>query len=388
MATHSNRARFNRAHFNHAGMSITPPSVVAAMRAHLDLEDQLGGYEAAAAAAEAIDEVPLQLARLIGASAPEVSAAESATRAWEMVLWPAADALDFSAGDRIVIDQFSYATVYSSLMRLAVSRGVEIVVAPALADGSVDRDGLTGLVDDRVRMVVVTHMPTHLGTVTDVADIGRRLDGSAVTYVVDVSQTLGQLPVDVGVIGCDIAFAPGRKFLRAPRSTALLYVRASLAQRLVPLVPPFGSVDPAAPGTFDLPAGLRRFDLFEYSVAARLGLGEAARLAVEVGLECIAAQMAVRSRQVIGVLDDIAGVERTGTDADVGIISFVHHDVEATDVQAQLASRGVSVWINTAGGAPIDAAVRGRFPSVRVSPHHITTDDDIDRLDQALRALT
>jgi len=369
-------------------MSVTPRSVVAAMRAHLDLEDELGGYEAAVAAANAIDRVPQQLAQLIGATADEVCATESASRAWELALWPTADALDLSGGDRVVIDQFSYATVYSSLARLASSREVEIVVAPALDDGSVDPDGLIGLIDDRTRMVVVTHMPTHLGTVTDVADIGRRLQGSDAVYVVDASQTIGQRRVDVSEIGCDIAFAPGRKFLRAPRSTGLLYVRRWLAERLVPLVPPFGSVDPAAPGSFDLPTGMRRFDLFEYAVAARLGLGEAARLAVEIGLDRIAGEMAVRSRQVIDLLDSIRGIERTGTDSDVGIISFVHRDHDATDVQEQLASQGVNVWINTAGGAPVDAAVRGRFPTVRVSPHHVTTDDDIDRLDRALRSLT
>ena len=377
-----------RAHFNHAGMSVTPRSVVAAMRAHLDLEDELGGYEAAAAATDAIDRVPQQLARLIGATADEVCATESASRAWELALWPTADALDLSVGDRIIIDQFSYATVYSSLVRLASARGVEIVVAPALDDGSVDPERLIELIDDRTRIIVVTHMPTHLGTVTDVADIGRRLEGSDAVYVVDVSQTVGQRRVDVTEIGCDVAFAPGRKFLRAPRSTGLLYVRQSLADRLVPLVPPFGSVDPASPGSFDLPTGMRRFDLFEYAVAARLGLGEAARLAVEIGLDRIAGEMAVRSRQVIDLLDSIRGIERTGTDSDVGIISFVHRDHDATDVQEQLASQGVNVWINTAGGAPVDAAVRGRFPTVRVSPHHVTTDDDIDRLDRALRSLT
>ena len=142
-----------------------------------------------------------------------------------------------------------------------------------------------GAVDDRTRLVVVTHMPTHVGTVTDVAAIGALLVGSDALYAVDLSQTVGQLPIDVGAIGCDVAFAPGRKFLRAPRGNAVLYVRAALADQLVPLSLPFGVVDPTDLSRYTLPSGLRRLDQFEYGVAARLGLAEAARYALALGLD-------------------------------------------------------------------------------------------------------
>src|SRR4029079_1227117 len=111
--------------------------------------------------------------------------------------------------------------------------------------------------------------------VTDVAAAGALVAGSGALYVVDVSQTLGQLALDLPAIGCDAAFAPGRKFLRAPRGTAVVYVRAGLAEQLIPLTPDCGSVDPARPGELVLPEAARRFDRFEGSVAVRLGLGEA-----------------------------------------------------------------------------------------------------------------
>src|SRR4029079_6477664 len=89
--------------------------------------------------------------------------------------------------------------------------------------------------------------------VTDVAAAGALVAGSGALYVVDVSQTLGQLALDLPAIGCDAAFAPGRKFLRAPRGSAVAYVRAGLAEQLIPLTPDFGSVDPARPGELVLP---------------------------------------------------------------------------------------------------------------------------------------
>ena len=354
---------------------------------HLELEAELGGYEAAEAVADELAAVPGVLAELLGATADEIAPTESATRAWEMALWALAETFGYGPDDHIVVDQFAYGTVVSALAALHRSHGVTVRVVPAQADGRVDADALVGAVDDHTRVVVVTHMPTHVGTITDVAAIGALLAGSDAVYAVDLSQTVGQLPIDVGAIGCDVAFAPGRKFLRAPRGNAVLYVRAALADRLVPLTLPFGVVDPTDLSRYALPSGLRRLDQFEYGVAARLGLAEAARYAMAIGLDDIAATMAIRSRAVIDLLSPVKGVRLTGTPDDRGIVSFVHATLSPEAVVAALAEAGVNAWVNPAGGAPYDAAARPVLPSVRLSPHYVTSDDDLDRLDRALRSL-
>ncbi len=376
-----------RAHFNHAGMSLTPAPVLDRVLTHLQLEAELGGYEAAVAVGDELAAVPAVLAEMLGATADEIAATESATRAWETALWSLAETFDYRGGDRIIVDQFAYATVHSTLAALHRSRGVEMTVVPAHPDGRLDAAALAASLDEHTRVVVVTHMPTHVGTVTDVAAVGRLLAGSDAVFAVDLSQTLGQLPIDVGAIGCDVAFAPGRKFLRAPRGTAVLYVRAALAAQIVPLALPFGAVDPDDLGRFTLPAGLRRLDQFEYGVAARLGVAEAARYAMALGLDRIGATMADRSRAVIERLASFDGVRLTGTPDDRGIISFVHPTLSPEAVQVGLSAHGVNTWVNPAGGAPFDAAARPVLPSVRVSPHYLTSDDDLDRLERALHAL-
>lgn len=381
----------DRAHFNHAGMSLTPDVVLARVEAHLRRETEIGGYEAAVEAAAEVLAVNDRLAELLGVTADEISVTESATRAWETALWSLAETFGYGPGDRIVVDQFAYGTVHSTVASLHRSHGVQLVVAPAHADGTVDADALVDAVDERTRVVVVTHVPTHVGTVTDVAGIGRRLSDerarAGVVYAVDISQSLGQLPVDLDAIACDVAFAPGRKFLRAPRGTAVLFVRRALADQLVPLVLPFGVVPADDLEAFTLPGGMRRFDQFESSIAGRLGLAEAARYATGIGTDRIAALVAERSRQVRGVLDAIDGVEPTGTPDDRGIVSFTHRTLSPDAVVAVAATHGVNLWVNPAGGAPFDAAARAVLPSVRVSPHYVTTDADLDRLDRALRDL-
>ena len=379
--------RSTRAHFNHAGMSLTPDVVQARMLAHLALEAEIGGYEAAGAAADELDAVPAALAVLLGAEPDEMVATESATAASELIFWSMAETLGFGPRDRILVDQMAYATAYSALRRLELARGSEVVVVPSEHDGTLALGALGDLLDDRTRLVLVTHMPTHVGTVTDAAAVGQVLAGSAATYVLDVSQTLGQLPLDVARFGCDVAFAPARKFLRGPRGTGVLYVRSTLAEQLVPLTPPFGSVDGAGADRFTLPRAARRFDQFEYGVAARLALGEAARYAARIGLERIADVVAERSRAVVQLVGAAGGLHLVGQPDDRGIISFVHRSMPPAEVQARLSAQGVNAWTNVPAGAPLDAARRPVLPSVRLSPHYVTTEEDLDRLEHALATL-
>ena len=340
--------------------------------------------------ADELAEVPARLAQLFGPGAhpDEIVPTESATRAWETVVWSLAETFGWTSTDRIVVDQFSYATMHSTLAALSVTRGVEVTMAAALDDGSIDPTAVANLLHEptrRTRLVLVTHTPTHLGTVSDAAAVGRVVAGSDAIYALDVSQTLGQLSLDVDDLGCDLAFAPGRKFLRAPRGTGVLFVRAALAGQLMPLAPPIGSASSA--GELTLPIGARRFDQFEFNVAARLGLGVAAGYAAEIGMDRIEALVAARSREVIDVLDAVDGVRLTGTRADRAIISFAHDTLAPDTVQAAVAADGINTWVNPAGGTPLDGARRAVLPSVRVSPHYFTDADDLDRLARALHAL-
>jgi len=374
------------AHFNHAGMSIPPPSVLARVLDHLRLEADVGGYEAAERVADELDAVPADLAALLGVDPDEVCVTESATRAFEMFVWSWALSSNLRVGDRILLDQFAYATMWSTLDRLALSIDVTVELVAATPAGVIDVDDLVARLDEDVRLVLITHVPTHVGTVTDAADVVARIRaaGSDAVVVLDVSQTLGQLDVDLRAIGCDVAFAPGRKFLRAPRGTGALAIRRPLADELAPLAVPFGVDARARSGVLALPPGARRFDMFDSGMAARLGLGEAARLASSIGMATIEAGVRRRSDDVRAVLASCAGVRLTGTPDDVGIVSFVHETVDPDEIRGRCQAAGVNVWVNMPGGAPLDAASRGGLPSVRVSPHHVTTDDDLARLAAAL----
>ena len=186
--------RSSRAHFNHAGTSLAASPVLARVLAHLELEAEVGGYEAEDEVADELAAGPASLAPLLGAAPDEVTVAESATAASEMLLWSIAQTFGWGADDRILVDGFAYATVCSTLQRLEAAGGPQVEAVRSLPDGTIDLDALEASLDARTRLVLVTHVPTHVGTVTDVAAVGDVVARSDALYVVDVSQSARAAP--------------------------------------------------------------------------------------------------------------------------------------------------------------------------------------------------
>src|SRR5581483_8888413 len=111
-----------RIHLNNAGASMAPNPVIRAVNEHLALEQEIGGYEAADAAADRIAAVYNNVAALIGAAPRNIAIVEHATAAFTQAL----AAFDFNPGDRIVTSRADYVSNQLTLLALAARRGVEI----------------------------------------------------------------------------------------------------------------------------------------------------------------------------------------------------------------------------------------------------------------------
>ena len=127
----------------------------------------------------------------------------------------------------------------------------------------------------------LTHVPTNGGLVNPAADVGALTSAAGVPFLLDACQSVGQWRIDVDEIGCDLLSATGRKYLRGPRGTGFLYVRSSVLDRLVPSQPDHHGADLIAGDRFEWIGGARRFEYWEHSVAAWLGLGAAVDHALE-----------------------------------------------------------------------------------------------------------
>jgi selenocysteine lyase/cysteine desulfurase len=374
----------NVTHLNNAGASLPPRPVLEAVVEHLVLESEMGGYEAAAARDDEIERAYEAIARLVGARREEIALLENGTRAWDMAFY----ALPLEHGDRILTATAEYASNAIAFLQLARRRGVEVEVVPDDESGQLSVDALRDRLDERVKLIAISHVPTHNGLVNPAAEVGKAAREAGVPFLLDACQSVGQLQLDVGEIGCDLLAATGRKFLRGPRGTGFLYASGPMLERLDPPFLDLHSASWTGRDRYTVRDDARRFESWESSVAGRIGLGVAVDYALDLGLDAIqervgrlAADLRERLRAIPGVTVHDRGPRQSG------IVTFSVREREAADVAAALAAERINVSLSGPEGAPYDFE-RRRIPVlVRASVHYYNTDEELEALCRVVERL-
>ncbi|HEX2191680.1 MAG TPA: aminotransferase class V-fold PLP-dependent enzyme [Acidimicrobiales bacterium] len=371
-------------HLNHAGASLMPAPVLETVVSHLQREAEIGGYEAAAEADDRLQAVYRSAAGLLGAGPEEIALVENATRAWDMAFY----SFRFRPGDRILIGRAEYVSNVIAELHTARRRGVSVDVVDDDENGQIDLVALERHIDDRVRLIALTHVPTNGGLVNPAADVGRMARAAGIPFILDACQSAGQLPLDVAELGCDVLALTGRKYLRGPRGTGVLYVRGELIDDLEPPFVEVGSAIWTAPDRYELAPGARRFETWERSVAGVLGLGAAIDHALYWGIDAIEARVVALGD---GLRDRLAAVEGvTVHDKGIrrcGIVTFTVDGVEPPEVQRGLAAEGINVSVSWQSQAQLDLPARGLGDLVRASVHYVNTGEELDRAAGAVAAL-
>lgn len=371
-------------HLDNAGSSLMPRPVADTVVAHLRREELMGGYGAAAEAAERLAAVYSSLARLIGSSPGEIAVLESGSTAWTAVV----SRLPLAA-PRILLGRTEYWHNVLVLRQLARRDGLDLVVLDDDEHGQVDVGHLQRELDrGDVGMVALTHVPMGGAQVQPAGDVGRRCRAAGVPLVLDACQSVGQLPLDVDALGCDVLVGTGRKFLRGPRGTAFVHLRRGLLDGLTP-----GPEDrhswTAGPGGAGAEVRARFLESWETGVAGRLGLGRAVDHALDLGLEPIRDRVTALAESLRGRLEAVPavrvhdrGLVRGGT------VTFSVRGRTAEQVKAHLAGARINVSTAalppSAAGHVLHPVPEEQTVAVRASVHYYNTEEELDRLAAAL----
>mgnify|MGYP001070053841 CR=1 FL=1 len=373
-------------HFNAAGAALPSVDVVATVVDHLRREERLGGYEAAAAVRDQSEAVYDAAAALIGASAHEIAMFDSASTGLRVLM----DALRPVGGDRIVASSTTYVSHALQLMTIAREQDVELVVAPVDEHGRMDVAALDALLaDGRPTVLTVSHIPTSSGLTEPVERIGEISRRHGATYILDATQSVGHLAVDVDAIGCDALVTTGRKFLRGPRGTGFAYIRSSLLERLTPTAPDVRGAKWTGMTDWELTPSARRFETWESSVAARLGLGVALREAIDRGpvdTESWLLGRALVLRRSLSAIPGVSVVDPEGSTS--AIVTFVVDGIGAPEVVEALARVDVRVVSVPDTHGQWDLGARAIPSVVRASIHVYNDDADVDALLAAVEGLS
>lgn len=362
-------------HFNNAGSALPPQVVVDTVVDHLRREARIGGYEAAAEAADREEAVYVSIGALIGAEPRQVAVVENATRAWDMAVY----GYPFRPGDRVLTARAEYASNVIALLQLRERHGIEIVLIEDDEHGQISLEQLEAELGRGAAMVALTHIPTNGGLINPAEAVGALCAAHDVFYVLDACQSVGQVPTDVGAIGCDVLSATGRKYLRAPRGTGFLYVGDRALGRLVPPFLDLHAATWTGVDTYEMRDDARRFEDFETNQAAKLGLGAAVdyALALDVAstasrIQALGAHLRARLGEVDGVVVHDKG-ERRG-----GIVTFTVDGEDAEVVKAKLSAVGINTSVSPPEYAHYDLPHRGLPALVRASVHYYNSDEEIE----------
>ena len=366
----------NVLHFNNAGASLMPQSVLDATIAHLQLEAQIGGYEAAELSHSAVEHMYDAAATLIGCSRDEIAFIENATRAWDMGFY----SIPLGPGDRILTAMAEYASNYIAFLQVAQKTGAIIDVIPDDEHGQISLDALRNAIDDRVKLIAITHIPTNGGLVNPVAAVGKVAREAGILYLVDACQSIGQMPIDVNVIGCDMLSATGRKYLRGPRGTGFLYVRRSILDQLKPPLLDLHAAEWVARDKYEMRPDARRFENWETNYAGKIGLGVGIDYALQWSLDPIWRRIKALAYSLRARLSTLPGViVRDHGVTQCGIVTFSVEGKDPEAIQRELAQHNINVSITTRSSTRLDMEARGLTSMVRASVHYYNSEEEVER---------
>src|SRR6266849_1928193 len=377
----------NQIHFNNAASGLMPRAVLEAITAHLNREANLGGYESADDAEAAVEDAYASVAKLLGARPDNIAIVENSTVAFFQAL----AAFDFKPGDVIVTTRNDYISNQLAYLSLARRHGVEVRRAADLASGGADPQSVKELLrDSRVRLLAVTWVPTNSGLMQPVETLGEIAEAAGMPYLVDGCQAVGQLPVDVAKLRCDFFSGTARKFLRGPRGIGFLYVSdRALQLGDFPLCIDMRGADWVSADNFAPASDAWRFENWEFAYSLVLGMGEAARYALNVGIARggrRARELAETLRGKLGGLNGIRVLDR-GRDL-AAIVTIEVAGWDAGELSKLVRARGINSSASLRAYAVIDMDEKRAATALRLSPHYYNTEEELERVVEELKTVT
>jgi cysteine desulfurase / selenocysteine lyase len=363
-------------HLNNAGASLIPHPVIDAVNSHFKLEVEQGGYEASALAESKIQNFYLAASRLIDCHPSEIAFIESATRAWDMIFY----SLDFKAGDKILTAVAEYASNYIAFLQMAKKNGIVIEVIPNDAYGQLSLIELRNRIDDPlVKLVAITHVPTHGGLINPAEEVGEITNRANVFYLLDATQSIGQFPVNVNKLKCDALCATGRKYLRGPRGTGFLFINE---KKVEDLDPPFLDLQAArwiSKNEYKIHPNAQRFETWETNYSNKIGLGVAIDYALSWGIENIWTRISHLGQFLRSRLTEFSQIQVQDLgEKKCGIVTFNVKNLTAQDVCSKLRAKKINVSVSLAEYARLDMDERGLQSLVRASVHYFNTEEEIE----------
>jgi cysteine desulfurase / selenocysteine lyase len=370
------------AYLDSAATSQTPEAVLAAMDdyyRHHRASVHRGVYPLAAEATELFEGARDRVAQFVNWASRDTVFTRNASEALNVVAhgW---GRRHVASGDRILVTRMEHHSNFVPWWMLARETGAELVEVPIDDEGQIDLDALDVLLPG-AKVLAFTHVSNVVGTITPAAEIVRRAREAGVVTVIDGSQAVPQIPVDLGAIDADFYAWTGHKAY-GPTGVGILHGRHDMLLDTEPLIGGGHMISTVSFEDVRWAAPPARFEAGTSAIAEVIGLGAAIDWLSDIGMENVRAhevELTGHALERLAELDDVTihgprDAERRGA-----LVSFALKGVHPHDVSEILGRRGVCVRAGHHCAQPLMQRL-GESATTRASFAVHTTREEVDAL--------
>lgn len=296
-----------------------------------------------------------------------------------------ASGLKWKKGDKIVTSVIEHHSNFIVWLRVRNKYGVQMeIVKPQepAKKGILNPADFEKAVDDKTKLVAITHVSNVLGVITPVKEIAKIAHDHGAYVLIDAAQSVPHMKVDVQQIECDFLAFSGHKMC-APTGSGALYIREELIDEVEPLCIGGGTIDDVGLDYYKLNGSPNRFEAGTPDAAAAIGLGAAIDYLRQIGMENIESHEKKLVKLMYEGLSELSKVEIYGPEPEqrVGIVPFNVGDLNPHDVALALdVSANIMVRSGHHCALPLSKTILGKPGSVRASLYIYNTKEEVEKL--------
>lgn len=362
-----------------ASTSLTPEPVLNAVSKYYreyNANVGRGVHRLSQVASQKYKDAHRKIADFIGANEEEVIFTKNTTEAINTV----ASGLRWKKGDKVVTTLIEHHSNFLPWLRLK-SLGVELDIVKPDKNGKFNVSDFKEVIDDKTRLVAVTHVSNVLGTITPIEEISAICEKKNALLLVDGAQSVPHIHVDVRNLGCNFLCFSGHKML-GPTGTGILWMKEDFFGRLEPLNFGGGMIDDVSLNGYELTQGYERFEGGTPNIAGVIGFGRAIDYLKKIGMDKIKDHEAKLTERLLEGLLEIKRVEIYGSlnsKERIGLVSFNIKDLNSHDVALMLdEASNIMVRSGHLCCMPLMKYFGLKEGAVRVSLYLYNTEEEVD----------
>jgi len=345
-----------------------------------------GAHQLAEEATDAYEAARQIVAQFLNASIDEIVFTKGATESLNLISYAMGNAVPgnrfhLTAGDCIVVTEMEHHANLIPWQQLAARTGASLKWFSVTDDGRLDLSQINSVINEKTKVVALTHQSNVLGTINPLDAITKRAHEVGAVVVLDACQSVPHMKTDVKALGIDFLAFSGHKAV-GPTGVGIFWGRAELLADLPPFLTGGSMIENVTMESATWAPAPKKFEAGVPNMAQAVGLGAALNYLTGIGMDKIHQHEIALTKYLLEGLSAITDLRIIGpktTELRGGVVSFTLGDIHPHDLGQYLDSQGIAVRTGHHCAWPLTRKL-GVPATTRASVYLYNTTDDLDAL--------